>query len=194
MFRTRVLLGVLLLSSLLPQAWALRSDRKQPIDIKADRVVVDQRAHTSHYIGNVHLVQGSLKIVADDVMVYMLNGKLNKIIITGNPARFQQKPGNGKDLVTSQAQNMEYLANQERLLLRHNAQVNQGPNHFRGEFIEYDTLTSTVKANKGADSKSRVHAIIQPGGDKDKDKNTTAPEKGKPLPQTPPNPPATGKP
>jgi len=150
----------------LSSAWALRSDRNQPIDIRADRVEVDQRKQTSHYLGHVRLQQGSLKIDADDVMVYMQNGKLHKIVISGNPARFQQQPEGSKTVVTSQAQNMEYYAGEQRLLLKHNAEVNQGGNQFHGDFIEYDTRTSTVKANTDENSQSRVHAIIQPGGKK----------------------------
>lgn len=183
--------GVLLLG-MLSQAWALRSDRNQPIDIKADRVEVDQREQVSHYIGNVRMEQGSLKINADEVVVYMVKGKLHKIVINGNPARFEQQPENQKEVVTSQADNMEYYAGEERLLLKHNAQVNQGGNQFRGDFIEYDTLTSTVKANKAENSSSRVHAIIQPAkqkedkpapaaGDNPKDKTQqTSPRTGKP--------------
>lgn len=191
MFQIRLLLSAALLSGLVTQAWALRSDRKQPIDIKANRVEVDQKTQTSHYIGNVHLVQGSLKIDADDVVVYMVKGKLNKIVITGNPARFQQQPENQKDIVNSQALNMEYYAGQERLLLRHHAEVNQGPNHFRGDFIEYDTLTSTVKANKGMNSKSRVHAIIQPSGE---DNGKAATPTGSAKPKTQQSAPVPGKP
>ena len=184
--------GVLLLG-MLSQAWALRSDRNQPIDIKADRVEIDQREQISHYIGNVRLEQGSLKIDADDVVVYMDKGKLNKIVITGNPARFEQQPENQQDIVKSQAEHMEYYAGDERLLLKHNAEVNQGANHFRGDFIEYDTLTSTVKANKGENTQSRVHAIIQPAPQKDEAKQPD-PATGKPKDGAVPPPPAAGKP
>lgn len=185
MYRNRLLLSGMLILSMLPQAWALRSDRNQPIDIKADRVEVDQRQEVSHYLGNVRLEQGSLKINADEVVVYMEQGKLNKIVITGKPARFEQQPENQKEIVNSQADFMEYYASEERLLLKHNAEVNQGANHFRGDFIEYDTLTSTVKANKDENSQTRVHAIIQP-----------APEKNAatPQPQTPQTPAAPAKP
>jgi len=168
----------------LSSAWALRSDRNQPIDIRADRVEVDQRAQTSHYLGNVHMQQGSLKIDADDVMVFMQDGKLHKIIINGNPARFQQQPEGAKAVVTSQAQNMEYYAGEEKLLLKHNAEVNQGGNHFHGDFIEYDTRTSTVKANTDENSQSRVHAIIQPGG---KEPDESPAPTGAPV--SPPKPP-----
>lgn len=177
---TTILLG---LSS---QAWALRSDRQQPIDIKADRVEVDQREQVSHYIGNVRLEQGTLKITADVVVVYLDKGKLHKIVITGKPARFEQQPENNRKVVTSQADNMEYYASKERLLLKHNAQVNQDGNLFRGDFIEYDTLTSTVKANKAENSQSRVHAIIQPAKpQKEKTSNPVQQDKtGQPSPKT----------
>jgi lipopolysaccharide export system protein LptA len=192
MFRNRLLIVSMLMLSMLPHAWALRSDRNQPIDIKADRVEVDQREQVSHYLGNVRLEQGSLKINADEVVVYMEKGKLYKIVITGNPARFEQQPENQQEVVNSQAENMEYYAGEERLLLRHNAEVNQGGNHFRGDFIEYDTLTSTVKANKGENSQSRVHAIIQPATEKDE--TTQPPTADKPKVDAKQPPPATGKP
>ena len=172
MFRNRVWSGVILLFALQPWCWALRSDRNQPIDIKADRVEIDQQKEVSNYTGNVRLEQGSLKIDADEVIVYMTKGKLQKIIINGKPARFEQLPDNQKEIVKSQALNMEYYADKERLLLKHDAEVNQGANHFRGDFIEYDTLTSTVKANKGDNGTTRVHAIIQPATSKDE---TTVP-------------------
>lgn len=185
MFRNKMLIAGILLLGVLPQAWALRSDRTKPIDIKADRVEVDQRQQVSHYIGNVRMEQGSLKIIADEVVVYMEKGKLRKIVITGNPARFEQQPDNQQEVVSSRADNMEYYASEERLYLKHNAEVNQGANHFQGDFIEYDTLTSTVKANKAENSQSRVHAIIQPATQKEENGQTApAPDQTKPVPST----------
>jgi lipopolysaccharide transport protein LptA len=125
--------------------------------------------------------------------VYMVKGKLNKIVISGKPARFVQLPENQKEVVTSQADNMEYYAGEERLLLKHNAEVNQGGNHFHGEFIEYDTLTSTVKANKGENSQSRVHAIIQPAKQKEDEKPSPS-AAGKTTINPQQSPPAAGNP
>lgn len=156
--------------------WALRSDRDQPIDIRADRVEINEKEEVSKYIGNVSLQQGSLNILAEQVTVYLQNGRLSRIIIKGNPATFKQQPEDHKDVVTSRAQHMEYFANKEHLVLRDNAQVIQGANRFQGDFIEYDTLNSTVKANKSEGSESRVHAIIQPGkSDSDKQEQPKAP-------------------
>lgn len=157
--------------------YALRSDRDQPIDIQADRVEIKEKEEISEYIGNVHLQQGSLDIKADRVTVYLSNGKLIKILIIGSPAVFQQKPENNKDIVRSSAMHMEYFASKEHLVLKTNATVVQGDNHFSGDFIEYDTLNSTVKANKEKGSESRVHAIIKPGksDDQQEDNQQTQP-------------------
>ncbi|MGD8784946.1 MAG: lipopolysaccharide transport periplasmic protein LptA [Thioalkalispiraceae bacterium] len=144
-------------------AWALRSDREQPIDIRADRVEIKEKEQISYYTGNVHLRQGSLDIKADKITVFFKQGKLDKIVIVGDPATFKQKPEDNKAVVKSSAQHMEYYAGKEYLVLKTNARVVQGDNRFSGDFIEYDTLNSTVKASKEEGSESRVHAIIQPG-------------------------------
>jgi len=165
--------------------WALRSDREQPIDIRADRVEIDEKEQISEYIGNVHLKQGSMDIQADKITVYLKKGQLTKIVITGNPATFKQKPEDNKDLVKSSAKHMEYYAAKEHLVLKTNAVVVQGKNRFSGDFIEYDTLNSTVKANKEEGSDSRVHAIIQPKTSSD---DTTKPESTTPVQEQQPNP------
>ena len=157
--------GIILSALLLVPAgvsFALKSDRNQPIKIEADHVEINEQTQISHYRGNVLMQQGSLKIIADEVTVYLKAGVLHKVIILGNPAHFEQVPDNKKDLVKSRARHMEYFAAEQRLLLKQDAEVLQGPNQFRGDQIEYDTLTSTVRANKAEDSSSRVHAIIQP--------------------------------
>ena len=161
-FQSILLASLLLITGNSP-CWALKSDREQPIDIRADRVEINEKEEISHYIGNVSLTQGTLNIQADKITVFLMNGKLSRIVITGNPATFQQQPEDNKEIVTSKARHMEYFASKEHLVLKDDAQVIQGSNRFHGDFIEYDTLNSTVKAKKSEGSDSRVHAIIQPG-------------------------------
>ncbi|MBI3562719.1 MAG: lipopolysaccharide transport periplasmic protein LptA [Gammaproteobacteria bacterium] len=150
---------------------ALQSDRDQPIHLQADRVEINEKQATSVYQGNVHLQQGSLKIDADEVTVQMKQGRLDVIIIKGKPALLEQMPEKQDTPVRSRADYMEYFADEERLLLKSNAEVVQGQNLFRGDHIEYDTRNSMVRAHKDPSSDSRVHAVIQPGE--------------KPLPATP---------
>ena len=176
MFRINAFICIFSLLVFSLPSWALRSDREQPINIKADRVEVNEKTEISHYQGNVYLKQGTLVIRADSVLVYLKKGKLTKIIIDGKPATFEQKPEDNKDIVQSSANHMEYYATKQILVLKQDARVIQGPNNFSGDFIEYDTLNSTVKAKKEEGSDSRVHAIIQPDSDKSEDSDKSAPK------------------
>lgn len=141
---------------------ALPTDQRQPIHLQADRVEIDEKKATSLYRGHVQMEQGSLKIKADEVLVIMKEGRVDKIIIQGKPASFEQQPEKQPDIVYSKADYMEYFAVEERLILKTNAEVVQGKNLFRGDHIEYDTRNSLVKAHKDPNSATRVQAIIQP--------------------------------
>ncbi len=178
---------LLLLLTPVSPAYALEGDRQQPIHIDADRMVAEEPKGYSHYLGNVHITQGSLKIDADEVYIYLVDGLLNKLIIIGRPAKLQQIPDNSTEIVYSQAQRMEYFARTDRLFLMKDAEVWQGGNHFSGEHIEYDTRNSRVSANSEGKESGRIRAVIMP-------KNTTtnaAAEQSSALPSAlwPPTPP-----
>ncbi len=176
MRRINTYISLLCLLALSFPGWALRSDRNQPVTIKADQVEINEKTEISHYQGNVYLKQGTLIIKADSVFVYLSKGELSKIVIDGKPATFEQKPDDNKDIVKSSANHMEYYAPKQILILKQNARVIQGANNFSGDFIEYDTLNSTVKANTDEGSDSRVHAIIHPKDDSSKNKDEAAPK------------------
>jgi lipopolysaccharide export system protein LptA len=159
-----------------PWVYALRSDRDQPIHIEADRVNIDDKREVSHYQGNVHMTQGTMKIDADEVFVHLRDGALHKVIIIGKPAHFQQQTERSGGPIKSQANRMEYFAGNEKLLLRDDAVVIQDGNRFTGDYIEYDTRASVVKANKEQDSGARVHAIIQPKTETEKPAQGNAPQ------------------
>lgn len=142
--------------------YALTSDREQPIQVNADSMVAEEPKGFSHYKGNVLIVQGSLKVIADEVIIYFTDGELDKLIIKGNPAHLQQQPDNSEDLVYSQAKTMEYYATSDRLFLLEDAKVRQGNNHFSGARIEYDTRNSTVSATSEGKDKGRIRAVIMP--------------------------------
>lgn len=140
---------------------ALSSDREQPIFIEADQVEIDKLKGYSRYQGNVKFVQGSLIIRGETVLLYHKDGVVDKVMIDGQPASFQQMPDKGGITIVSQANKMEYSARQSRLFLFDAAQVSQGKNSFSGEKIEYDIINSTVVANKGASGGGRVNAILE---------------------------------
>lgn len=161
MSASRCLLAVLLLGLALPAA-ALESDAHQPIHIKADRVRLNEKTGISEYLGAVRLSQGSIVITADSIVVHQPQGRLQKILVTGRPARFRQDSGVAGQLIDAQAARMEYLAGEERLFLSGKALVIQGPNQFAGEYIEFDTRNSTVTAQGAENPRGQVDVTIQP--------------------------------
>lgn len=150
----------LLLCFLPAYVQALNTDHQQPIHIEAEEVEIDKQKGISRYRGNVLLKQGSLVIRGNTVLLHHKNGQLEKVIITGKPASFQQTPDIGGISIVSQAQRMEYIAKQSRLLLFQNAEVSQGNNVFSGEEIAYDIVKGTVVANRGESEGNRINAIL----------------------------------
>ena len=162
-------LSLLLLS---PASWGLETDRQQPIHIQADRITVHEKEGMSYYEGNVEFTQGSLQIKGDEITVHLQDDVLKKIIVKGTPATLQQRPETDQELVHSKAIHMEYDAVEQIVTLMQDAQVQQGPNSFAGDYIEYDTRTNRVSARKGEGEDSRVHVIITPPADKPEEKAT----------------------
>jgi len=147
-------------------AAALESDRSQPIHVRADQVELDNRSGVSTYRGNVTLEQGSLRLAADRLVVRRAGSELERIEAEGRPVRFRQRPEGAAADIEGEAQRLEYRAAEDRLLLRGAAWVQQGGDRFSGERIEYDIVHSRVQASGQGNGEGRVHAIIQPRGEK----------------------------
>lgn len=160
MFRHVSLLGLMLCA--MPVAEALTSDRNKPIHIEADYVQIDKKAEMSEYRGNVHLTQGSMEITGELIKVHQPNGELKTILVKGKPATFRQQPDGKQAMVHSQAREMTYHAQQERIVLLENAKVQQGSQQFAGNRIVYNTKTSTVIAQGDEQQQERVRAVILP--------------------------------
>jgi lipopolysaccharide export system protein LptA len=154
---------LLLAGLLLPKpGLSLSGDTRQPIQVQADSVEVDDKRGVSVYRGNVHLTQGSIVLQADVLTVYHPGRRLEKAIAEGDPAHYRQLLDQKPQEVRAEAPKMEYLASQEQLLLSGGAHVWQGGNEFRGAQIEYDVRKDIVRARGGKASGGRVEVVIQP--------------------------------
>lgn len=144
-------------------AGALSSDRQQPLQIDADKADIDQQRGVSTYSGNVHLSRGSMKLVADEVVVKHDGGTVHRVTATGAPATYQQRSDKQQD-VRARAQRMEYNIDSGQLLLLKQAELHQDSNVFASERIVYDSINDRVNAGANAASpQDRVHITIQPG-------------------------------
>ncbi|MFN3983963.1 MAG: lipopolysaccharide transport periplasmic protein LptA [Rhodocyclaceae bacterium] len=148
-------------------ALAEPADRDQPVNIEADRVIVDDRNKTHTFEGSVVLTQGTLEIRGDKMVVVQGPDGFQTGVATGTPERpatFRQRREGTNDYVEGQAERIEYDTRAERARLFQSARVSSGGDQVTGDFIEYDALTERYYASNtpGPASDGRVRAVIQP--------------------------------
>ncbi len=143
-------------------AWALSSDREQPIAIEADRLEIDERQGISRYQGRVRLSQGTLHLEADQVTIYSEQRRLRRVIAQGQPARLRQRPDGATDDIEAEARQIEFDADSGLLVFTGQAELRQGGSLFRGERIAYDSRNDSVRASGDPGQGQRIQVIIQP--------------------------------
>lgn len=167
---------LLLLAFFSASVYALESDGDQPIIIDSDTATYDDVKAISTYTGNVISIQGSIKVNSDKLVVYFIDGEADKMVFTGNKAKFKQTPHEGDQDITGEALIGEYYPKKNLLILIDKATVWQGSGAYSSDFIEYDLKTSLVKAGEKETATKRVHVVLQPKG-----KEEQPPASGKPA-------------
>ena len=158
----RALLGCAISLLCLPlPAWALSADRNEPINIEADSATLHEKMGSSTYRGNVHLRQGTLHLHGDTMTVEMRDDRIEKILLTGSPATYQQRPDNATEDQHAEAGRIEYYATAERMVLLDKARIWQSDNEeFSSERIIFNLADDTV--NAGGGTGDRVRITLQP--------------------------------
>ncbi|MPV86363.1 lipopolysaccharide transport periplasmic protein LptA [Ostreibacterium oceani] len=124
-----------------------------PIDLTADKGSYDQLAGVAIYEGNVKVTQGVSTIWADKLTIYLTNNAVERMVATGQPAKFeylgQQQP------ILGQGNTVEYTILDKIVTLTDNAQVEQGSDVIRGATLTYDLSQEIIGG-------SRVEMTFQP--------------------------------
>lgn len=141
---------------------ALPDDRDKPIHVKADSAQRDDKQGITSYRGDVIINQGSLNIIAQEVIMYG-NDAVDKIVANGRPARLRQKPEQEKGVITAKGDHIEYSTTSEIVILKSNAFVEQDGTEVRGDQITYDMVRQVVSASgESRVNGGRVEMIIPP--------------------------------
>lgn len=154
-------------------ALAEKADRDKPVNLEADRVTVDDANKVHVYEGNVQLVQGTLVIRSERLVVNQDDEGFQKGIASGGAgglARFRQKREGVDEYVEGEAERIEHDDKADKTELFNRAHVKSGQDEVRGQYIVYDGLTEHYTATSGpggtsaaaAGKPGRVRAIIQP--------------------------------
>ena len=165
---TAPLLGAALLLTIMPfTARALTGDRNQPMTIEADKATLNEKTGNSVYEGTVHVQQGTLVLQGSKMTVQLSDNTIEKIILTGSPATYRQRPDGQDTDQHAEAGRIEYHAPEDRIILLENARVWQsGAEEFRSERIVFNLKNNTVNAG-GSGPGDRVRITLQPGSKKD---------------------------
>ncbi len=158
------LTAIVVLSAAIPLslAFALPSDRKQPISIESDRAQRNDKTGLTIYQGAVNIVQGTIHIKADKVTVQAIGNKVSMIVSTGTPAHYQQQPEPDGGLITARANTIEYHLDKDVITLIKNASLSQDGSTLKGDRINYDLKKELVEAHGDITGKQRIQMIIPP--------------------------------
>jgi len=155
-----LVLGVLLAGSASGPAYALKSDRQQPLEVKADSTEGTLGDGTATLRGHVEINQGSLLIRADLANVEKVEGRVRRIKLNGSPVYLQQEiEDQGK--VTAEARQVDYEVASGLVTLTGSADVMHPQYHISGDVLKYDLNIQHFQGS-GGDGDGRVRIQLDP--------------------------------
>lgn len=155
--KNTVCLGIIMVST---NAFALASDVKQPVKLVADSASYNQKKGVTEYLGNVEISQGTLKITADKLTIYLnKSGGIQKAEAFGSPSTMQQQVSAKKGIAKGKAKKINYNASTGIINLSGNAHLSQNGTSISGDDIRYSLKLGDFEAKRGKSNK-RVTLII----------------------------------
>jgi lipopolysaccharide export system protein LptA len=140
-----------------------KSDSNQPINISSDSFQADLNGKTGTWQGNVVVVQGDMKLRANQVHMSTVNGKADKVLASGNVVVDSPKSG------TATGDNGVYSVGPRTVLMTGNVVLKKGKDVMRGAQLTVNLVTGQavlgggVKGSaQGAQSGGRVQAVFTP--------------------------------
>jgi len=139
--------------------FALPEDAKQPIEIEAESVIVDEISGFNEFSGNAEVRQGSLLMTAELIQVQTNTDGVETMIAKGtvdNPAKYIQSQENQARFIEATATLITYDVNKDMIFLVGNAYLIQGFDSFSGDTLTYDINNDKVIVKGSEDGTKRV--------------------------------------
>jgi len=150
---------ILLMAFVASLVLALPEDKKQPIEIEAQSVIVDETTGFSEFSGNAEVRQGSLLLLAELIQVQTNNDEVVSMIAKGSlekPAKYVQSQENQARFIEASATLITYDVNAGMIFLVGNARLVQGFDSFSGNTLNYDINNDKVVVKGSEDGTERV--------------------------------------
>ena len=161
-------MAVLLLGQL-GAANAEKADHDKPINFESDKMSLDNAKHVSIFEGKVELNQGTLRVLADKIIVTEDTSGHKFCVASGYLASFRQKRDEADEYVEGYGERIEYDTLSEQIDFYGRARVKREQDDVRGDHITYSTKTEVFRVNS-PEKTGRVRATLQP---KNKESNKT---------------------
>jgi lipopolysaccharide export system protein LptA len=160
-------------------AAALSTDREQQLFIDANhQKSTESQSGTAkdpnitNLDGNVVMTQGSMKANGDHATIYQnpsgvldadgKSGSLTRVIIVGKQAHMQQVHDGDCNLMTGDADTIDFHNDiSTAILTGHVVVVQKDKGEFHGEHMIYNTKTGEMESGDNSPS-SRVHMVMEP--------------------------------
>lgn len=114
----------------------------------------------SEYTGNVRVTQSDIELTGDKVVAIQKDKVVKNIKVTGSPSSYRQLSEDGT-YINAHSKQMEYQAQDNRLVLTGKARLEQAGSVMESEQIIYDTINEVVIAGDDKANK-RVNITITP--------------------------------
>ena len=150
---------ILLMAFVTSLVFALPEDTKQPIEIEAQSVVVDETTGLNVFSGDAEVRQGSLLLLAELIEVQTDNGEVVSMIAKGSqeiPAKYTQNQEKQERFIEATAETIEYDVDKGMVFLEVNASLIQGFEYFSGHRLTYDINNNKVDGKGSEDGTQRV--------------------------------------
>ena len=121
--------------------FAFSEDSKQPIEIEAESVIVDEISGFNEFSGNAEVRQGSLLMTAEVIQVQTNTDGVETMKATGtvdNPAKYIQSQEKQARFIEATATLITYDVNKGMIFLVGNAYLIQGFDSFSGDTLSYN--------------------------------------------------------
>lgn len=128
-------------------------DVKQPVEVTADALSVDQKTGKATFSGHVLIGQGAMRLAADSVTVTYAQGGQDRI--SALHAQGNVTLASGQDAAEAQA--ADYNVESGNVVLTGDVLLTQGGNILAGEKVTVNLATGTANAS------GRVRSVLQPG-------------------------------
>lgn len=157
------LANYLLLAMIPGIAFAMPSDKSEPLHITSDTSTYNYKTGINVFEGNVKASQGTSHLTADKLITKTNKSrKIQEAIAYGllQPAHYWTVPGTEKQPVHAHAGIIKYFPLAANVAMHRDAYVTQGKNIFKGQLVLYDIKDEVI--NVPASTRGRSILVYNP--------------------------------